>query len=198
MNANKAVFLDRDGVINAAVVGPKGLDSPRSVDEFHLLPGVGAAIRRLNETHLRVVIVSNQPGIAKGNFEAEALEAMTRQMVASLALEGAHLDGIYYCTHHPDAIVDDYRVVCECRKPKPGLLLRAADDLAIHTSASYMVGDQSGDMAAGKSAGCTTIFIAPCEVSRPAEADHVCMDLPAAAALLLELEYISPPLRVWR
>jgi D-glycero-D-manno-heptose 1,7-bisphosphate phosphatase len=198
LNANKAVFLDRDGVINAAIVGPEGPDSPRSVAEFRLLPGVAAAIRSLNEMRMPVVVVSNQPGIAKGKFDPEALNAMTRQMVASLAIEGAHLDGIYYCTHHPEAIVEDYRVVCECRKPKPGLLRKAADELAFRTGASFIVGDQLRDMAAGKSAGCTTIMVGATQATRPAEADHVCLDLPAAAALILELEKINPPLQAWR
>src|ERR1700736_847307 len=109
----RAVFLDRDGVINHAVPSPEGPDSPRSVDEFRLVAGAGTAIRSLNELGFPVVVVSNQPGIAKGKLCAEDLDVMTAHMRLKLSDESAVIDGLYYCLHHPQAVNDEYRVVCE-------------------------------------------------------------------------------------
>ena len=185
----KAVFLDRDGVINQMVPGSDGPDSPRSVEEFRLLPGAAHAVRRLNELGLPVVLVSNQPGVAKGKYPAQNLDAMTERMKAALGEERAVLHGIYYCMHHPDAIVAGYRKACDCRKPKPGLLTRAAREMGLILAGSYMVGDQPRDMIAGKSVGCTTVFVDSGALpDKPGEADHVCRDLDAAARLIAQLE----------
>jgi D-glycero-D-manno-heptose 1,7-bisphosphate phosphatase len=156
-----AVFLDRDGTINAMFTDPDhGLvDSPATAEQFHLLPGAAEAIRRINEAGLLAVVVSNQPGIAKGRFLRAHLDAVTDKMTRELAASGARLDGVYYCLHHPDAVVEGYRAVCECRKPKPGLLRRAADELSIDLAQSYMVGDGLVDIRAGAVAGCRTIWI---------------------------------------
>jgi D-glycero-D-manno-heptose 1,7-bisphosphate phosphatase len=185
----RAVFLDRDGVINEMVPSLEGPDSPRSADEFHLLPGAGAAVRRLNELGLPVVVVSNQPGVAKGKFPAANLNAITERMVEALEDDLASLQGIYYCMHHPQAVVDEYRTSCDCRKPKPGLLLQAAKDMKLELIGSYMVGDQSRDMRAGKSVGCTTLFVGTKLLNQqPGDADHSCADLEAAANLIAQLE----------
>ena len=127
----RAVFLDRDGVINRMVYNSEfGLvDSPQNPEEFKLLPGVGEAIRLVNETGFLVVVVSNQPGVAKAKFTLDILEAMTQKMHDELAQAGAHLDGVYYCLHHPQAVVGSYRTTCTCRKPAPGLLIQAAEEL---------------------------------------------------------------------
>lgn len=184
-----AVFLDRDGVINQLVPSSEGPDSPRSVEEFRLLPGAAGAIRRLNDLGLPVVLVSNQPGVAKGKYPPQNLDAMTERMKAVLGEESAVLHGIYYCMHHPDAIVADYRMTCDCRKPKSGLLTQAAREMDLILAGSYMVGDQSRDMIAGKSVGCTTVFVDSARVpDKPGEADHVCRDLSAAANLIAQLE----------
>lgn len=186
---NRAVFLDRDGVINAAVITPQGLDSPRSVDELTLLPGVGGAIRALNEHGMLVIVVSNQPGVAKGKLERHVLDAITESMSAMLRAEGATLDGIYYCLHHPDAVRDDYKVACDCRKPRPGLLLRAASDLNVDLCASFMVGDQPRDIAAGRAAGCTTVLVGGSAHSPTlADADFVVNDLSSTVALIQNFE----------
>ena len=185
----KAVFLDRDGVINHMVPSPEGPDSPRSADEFRLLPGVASAIRRLNDLSLPVVLVSNQPGVAKGKFPAGNLDAMTERMKADLGEELAVLDGVYYCMHHPEAVLADYREACDCRKPKPGLLTQASREMDLILAGSYMVGDQARDMIAGKCVGCTTVFVASGALpTKPSEADHVCRDLDAAAHLIAQLE----------
>ena len=178
----KAVFLDRDGVINAMVPSPEGPDSPRSVNEFRLLPGAGTAIKRLNDLGLPVVIVSNQPGIAKGKLCADDLDAMTELMRNLLGETLAVIDGVYYCLHHPQAVNAEYRVICDCRKPKPGLLTRAGREMDLALTGSYMVGDQPRDMRAGKSVDCTTVFVTSGGANeRPAEADYACEDIVAAA-----------------
>lgn len=170
----------------------EGPDSPRSVDEFKLLPGVAAAVRRLNELGLPVVVISNQPGVAKGKFPAGKLEAITERMKEALHDDRAALQGIYYCMHHPQAVVGDYRKVCDCRKPESGLLVQAAKDMNLVLAGSYMVGDQPGDMTAGKSVGCTTLFVGSRPLlGPPADADHACGDLDAAARLIAQLERAS-------
>jgi D-glycero-D-manno-heptose 1,7-bisphosphate phosphatase len=185
----RAVFLDRDGVINQMVLGTEGPDSPRSIAEFKLLNGAAAGVRRLNALGLPVVVVSNQPGVAKGKFPAANLAAMTQRMEEALLEESAALQGIYYCLHHPNAEVEAYREVCDCRKPKPGLLVQAAKDLALELEGSYMVGDQERDMIAGKSAGCTTLMVGSGQPAEGcADADHACVDLDAAARLIARLE----------
>lgn len=157
----RAVFLDRDGVINGMVYDAEhGLvDSPQRPDQFHLLPEVREAIRLVNDMGFLAVVVSNQPGIAKGKSTPSLLEAVTAKMERQLAEGGARLDGVYYCLHHPEAVLDRYRRVCECRKPKPGLLQQAAADLGIDLGRSYMIGDGLTDVQAGKSAGCTAVLL---------------------------------------
>jgi D-glycero-D-manno-heptose 1,7-bisphosphate phosphatase len=185
----RAVFLDRDGVINELVHTVEGRDSPRSPDEFKLLPGATGAVRRLNDLGLPVVVVSNQPGIAKGKFPSANLEAMTRRMNQALEDDRASLQGIYYCTHHPKAMVDGYRKICNCRKPKPGLLMRAAKDMTLELLGSYMVGDEHRDMIAGRSVGCVTLLVGAGHLeAKPDEADHMCSDLVSAARLIAQLE----------
>ena len=157
----QAVFLDRDGVINALVYRPKeGIwDSPYSVDELRLLPGVAEAVRRINAMGLLAIVVSNQPGVAKGKCDQATLDQITSHMRRELVQQGAKLDGIYYCLHHPQAVVPDLRRECRCRKPRPGLILQAAREHSIDLFGSYMIGDTLNDVQAGQGAGCETILI---------------------------------------
>lgn len=185
----KAVFLDRDGVINEMVPGPEGPDSPRSASEFRLLPGAGTAIKSLNDLGLPVVVVSNQPGIAKGKLCASDLDAITELMRYQLSETLAVIDGLYYCLHHPEAADVEYRIVCDCRKPKAGLLTKAGREMDLALDGSYMVGDQPRDMGAGKSVGCITVFVTSGVANeRPAEADYACEDIVAAARLIAHIE----------
>jgi D-glycero-D-manno-heptose 1,7-bisphosphate phosphatase len=156
-----AVFLDRDGTINRMVYNAEfGLvDSPANPDEFELLPGAAEAVHLLNQAGLPVVVVSNQPGIAKGRFTPTFLDATTAKMHALLAEAGASVDAVYYCLHHPEARLPEYRRVCDCRKPQPGLLRQAAVDLNLDLAASFMVGDGITDVCAGQAAGARTIFL---------------------------------------
>ena len=158
---NRAVFLDRDGVINAAMWDPiEGRpDTPYRLEDFALLPGAAQALAAINEMGFLAVVVSNQPGVAKGKCGLELLEALNDRLRASLAEEGARLNGIYYCLHHPEAVVPSLRVQCDCRKPEPGLLLQAAKELDIDLAQSYMIGDQQTDIEAGLAAGCKTVLL---------------------------------------
>lgn len=156
-----AVFLDRDGVINAMWYDQEhGLvDSPGNADQFNLLPKAAEGVRCLNEMGLLTVVVSNQPGIAKGRFTLKLLDEMTAKMSLQLMESRAKVDEVLYCLHHPGATDTKYLAQCDCRKPKPGLLLSASRRLGIDLTKSYMVGDGLTDVQAGNTAGCHTIWI---------------------------------------
>ncbi len=134
------VFLDRDGTIN------EQMGYINHISRFHMLPRSAAAIRLLNDNHVPVVIISNQSGLARGYFPEELLDSVHEKMRQMLAEEGAHVDGIYFCPHHPEAKQEKYRINCQCRKPKTGLLTKAAAELGIDLSKSYVVGDRWSDL----------------------------------------------------
>lgn len=186
----KAVFLDRDGVINELIYySEQGIiDSPFTPEQFRLLPTVSDAIKKFHKMGYKLVLVSNQPGIAKGFMSADTFQELRDKMKRELAEGGASLDAEYYCLHHLDAKVAELRTNCECRKPKPGLLLQAAKEMGIDLSQSWMVGDNLTDIKAGKKAGTRTILIGrmKCELCRlmeedGARPDAVCSNLLEAA-----------------
>ena len=156
-NPQKAVFLDRDGTINQY----RGFI--RRPEEFELIPGVSQAIKKLNESGYLVIVVTNQPVIARGEVTYEELEVIHNKMETLLGNDGAYIDAIYYCPHHPhkgyEGEIPELKIDCECRKPKPGLLLKAARDFNISLSESFMIGDSLNDIQAGKNAGCKTILV---------------------------------------
>ena len=157
----KAVFLDRDGTIN------KYVGFLRKIDQFELLPGVADAIRKINASGYLCIVVTNQPVIARGEVTVPELEEIHRKMETLLGLEGAYLDGLYYCPHHPHkgyaGEVPELKIECSCRKPKPGMLLKAAEDFNIDLGKSWMVGDGENDILAGRNAGCRTALICGAE-----------------------------------
>jgi len=157
----KAIFLDRDGVINELIYYSEHgiIDSPFTPEQFRLLPKVAQAITKFHKLGFKVIIASNQPGIAKGYLSEETFAEIRNKMEKELAKEGAFLDGEYYCFHHPEAKVNRLKANCKCRKPEPGLLLKAAKDMDINLSQSWMIGDGLTDVRAGKSAGCRTILL---------------------------------------
>lgn len=173
----KAVFLDRDGVINALVYHEDAgvIDCPFSASQFKLLPRVPEAIRLLNELGFRVAIVSNQPGIAKGHLRQETLNLFESTMLSAIRDAGGRLDQIYYCLHHPEAQVPELRQSCRCRKPGIGMLEQASHDLRVPLNQCYMVGDGITDLQAGIRAGCRTIFIGrwKCELCQFTEGNNV-------------------------
>lgn len=178
--STRAVFLDRDGVINELIYFPEVgvIDSPLNPEQFKLLPGAAKSIRVLNDLGLKVVIASNQPVIAKGKTTEDLFEEIRSKMKDELLVEGAHIDGEYYCFHHPDAIVERYKVNCDCRKPTPGLLLKASHDLDIDLSNSFFVGDSLTDIKAGRTVGCITILVgtAKCDICRVMQQENVYPD----------------------
>lgn len=156
-NKQKAIFLDRDGTIN------KYIGFLRNIDDFELLPGVSKAIGRINRLGYLVIVVTNQPVIARGEVTSEQLEEIHNKMETLLGRDGAYVDAIYVCPHHPDkgfeGEIKELKIDCDCRKPKPGLLLQAASDYCVDLKQSWMVGDDERDIAAGKNAGCKTTLI---------------------------------------
>lgn len=156
-NKQKAIFLDRDGTIN------KYVGYLRTPEQFELLEGTGEAIRKINLSGYLAIVVTNQPVIARGEVTVDGLQKIHNKMETMLGKKGAYLDGVYYCPHHPDkgfaGEVEELKIVCECRKPKAGLLLQAAKDFNIDLSQSWMIGDSENDVLAGKNAGCKTALI---------------------------------------
>lgn len=150
-NKQKAIFLDRDGTIN------KYVGFLRNIDDFELIEGVAEAIKLINQSGYLAIVVTNQPVIARGEVTWEELYEIHKKMATLLGKEGAYVDGIYICPHHPDKGFEgerpEYKIDCDCRKPKPGLLLQAAKDFNIDLPESYMIGDSRRDVEAGENAG---------------------------------------------
>jgi D-glycero-D-manno-heptose 1,7-bisphosphate phosphatase len=160
--STRAVFLDRDGIINELIYYPEHgiVDSPFTPEQVRLTPFAVEAVNRFHNRRFKVIVISNQPGIAKGHFDETAFGMMSLRMRELLKKGNASLDDEYYCFHHPEAVREEYRIVCDCRKPKPGLILRAAKDNDISLSESFFVGDGSIDVKAGRNAGCRTVLVA--------------------------------------
>ena len=156
-NKQKAIFLDRDGTLN------KYVGFLRNMDQFELIPGTEEAIRKINESGYLAIVVTNQPVIARGEVSLEELEEIHNKLETLLGLKGAYVDAIYYCPHHPHKGYKgerpEYKIECECRKPKPGMLLKAAEDFNIDLSRSWIVGDGKNDILAGIAAGCQTALV---------------------------------------
>jgi D-glycero-D-manno-heptose 1,7-bisphosphate phosphatase len=184
-----AVFLDRDGTINEQM---GYINHP---SRFKLLPRAAAGIRLLNENEIPVVVATNQSGLARGYFPPELLTQVHEKMHRKLAAEGAHVDAIYICPHHPEAKNPEYRLQCDCRKPQTGLLTRAARELALDLGRSYLVGDRWSDLKAAAGCQATGIlvltgygqgdlaYIGPQEKIQP---HYVASDLYEAAQWIIE------------
>jgi D-glycero-D-manno-heptose 1,7-bisphosphate phosphatase len=156
-----AVFLDRDGVIVELVwdAVDGSFEGPNVKEDVSLVPVAADAIRRIRSLEYRTVVVSNQPAAAKGKASHEDLLAAHERVVGLLAESGVAIDDYRYCFHHPDAVDPGLARACECRKPKPGMLLQAAAALDIDLSRSWMIGDSAADAEAGRMAGCRTILV---------------------------------------
>ena len=156
-NKQKAIFLDRDGTIN------KYVGFLRDIKKFELASGAAEAIKLINQSGYLAIVVTNQPVIARGEVTYDELYEIHNKMETLLGNEGAYLDAIYYCPHHPhkgfEGEVPELKIDCECRKPKPGLLIKAAEDYNIDLSQSWMIGDGENDVLAGRNAGTKTAFI---------------------------------------
>jgi len=188
-----AVFLDRDGVLI------KDIHLLTNPEDIRVLEGVPQALRSLKQAGFKLIVVSNQTVVARGLLTEQEVYAINAEMERLLKQAGGpHLDGFYFCPHHPNATLPAYRIACECRKPRPGLLLRAAGEHNLDLSASFMVGDRITDIIAGARAGCRTVLVQtgkhvepPIETVEPldelVQSDHVCADLKAAAEWILQV-----------
>ena len=156
-NKQKAIFLDRDGTIN------KYVGFLKNDKDFELIPGVSSAVKSFNDNGYLVIVITNQPVIARGEVTIEELNNIHNKMETLLGKDGAYVDAIYYCPHHPhkgyEGEITELKIECECRKPKPGLILKAAKDFNIDIASSWMIGDSENDILAGKNAGCKTALI---------------------------------------
>jgi len=150
---SKAVFMDRDGTIIEDV---GYLNHPGAIQ---FIPGSIEAIKMLNAAGYKVIVITNQAGVARGLISENMLQTIDKTLHKWLLSGGAHLDGIYYCPHHPEHGYYPYRQVCECRKPHPGLIKRAQKDFDIDLSQSYMIGDKATDIEAGQKVGVKTIMV---------------------------------------
>jgi D-glycero-D-manno-heptose 1,7-bisphosphate phosphatase len=158
---DKAVFIDRDGVINEMVYFQEHgfVDSPFKASQLELLNGVPKAISILNSLGFKVIIISNQPGIAKGKFSEKEFELIRKKMHKEIKKHGAFVDDEFYCFHHPDSKIKKLKMICSCRKPKTGLMEDAVAKHNIDIQNSYFVGDGIVDMLAAKKMKCKSIFV---------------------------------------
>lgn len=183
---SRAVFLDRDGTIN------EEKNYLYRIEDFQFIAGVPQAIRRLNDAGYLVVVVTNQSGVARGYFDREDVDRLHEHIQRELSLFGATVDAFYLCPHHPQKGVGEFRVDCDCRKGKPGMLLQAAVDLDIDLKQSFMVGDKLADIEAGRAAGCSSLLVLTGygtnnrDNAVAAGAMAVALDLPEAVDFILE------------
>ena len=182
-----AVFLDRDGVLNALVLNPATgkMESPLVPCDLCLLDGVIPALRRLQAAGYPLILVSNQPNYALGKSSLDTLAAIHQRLTTDLSEGGIRLTRVCYCLHHPQGVVDGYSGLCVCRKPSPWFLLRARDDFGYALADSWMIGDQPTDMHCARAAGARSIRIAPDATAGMPEADYVVPTLSGAAAIIL-------------
>lgn len=178
----RAIFLDRDGVINVE------RNYVHRIEDFEYLPGALPGLRLLAAQGFQLVVVTNQSGIGRGLYSEAQFEKLNTYMMASLLSEGISISAIYFCPHHPTEGIGKYRSECECRKPKPGMLLRAAKEIGIDLRSSVLIGDKRSDIAAGHSAGvgtCVLVRTGHAVSQTDIDFSHVCLpDLPAAAEWL--------------
>jgi D-glycero-D-manno-heptose 1,7-bisphosphate phosphatase len=182
MTLKPAVFLDRDGVV---IEDTHYIDA---IDRVRLIPGSAEAVAALNQAGWLVAIATNQAGVARGLFSIETVQKIHDHLGELLLGYGAKVDRVYFCPHHPEGIEEAFRGGCECRKPKPGMLLKAAEELGIDLAQSWMIGDRVSDLEAGAAAGCQTVLVRTGygnEVN-PAELDRGSLKLELIAANLAD------------
>jgi D-glycero-D-manno-heptose 1,7-bisphosphate phosphatase len=184
---NKAVFLDKDGTLIP--------DIPFNVDpgKITLQDDIVTGLKRLQDDGFKLIIISNQSGVARGYFTEDKLLGVAEKMKALFAQNGLALDGFYYCPHHPQGTVLHYNIECDCRKPKAGMLLRAAADHNINLTNSWMVGDILNDVEAGNRAGCKTVLVDNGNETEWVEGHYrtptvICKTIDEAADVLLSIE----------
>jgi D-glycero-D-manno-heptose 1,7-bisphosphate phosphatase len=150
---NRAVFLDRDGTINVE----KGY--VHKIEDFEFIPGVPRAINLFKNAGFLVIVVTNQSGVARGYYSIDAVNRLHGYMDSELARHGTSVDAYYVCPHHPQGIVGEFAKACDCRKPGPGMLLKAANDFSVDLASSFLIGDKQTDVEAALSAGCRPVLV---------------------------------------
>lgn len=150
---NKAIFIDKDGTLIPDI--PYNVDP----DKITLHKGAAEGLKLLSEKGYQVIVVTNQSGVARGFFEEKDLIAVEHKIKSLLQVQGIALTAFYYCPHHPEGIIKAYAISCSCRKPEPGMIRKAAEDLHIDLTKSWMIGDILNDVEAGNRAGCKTVLI---------------------------------------
>ena len=185
-----ALFLDRDGTLVHA------RHYPSRPQELHLYEGIGAALKAFQDAGFCLVMITNQAGIARGYFTEEDLQSMHIYLAQELAKSEVRLDAIYYCPHHPDGVVPELAIRCDCRKPQPGMLLRASKDLGLDLRSSWFVGDILDDIEAGNRAGCRTVLVDLGTEQLPAQQmrhpDFVARDTLHALRIISGCEHLGP------
>lgn len=191
---NWGVFLDRDGTVTEEI------GYTNHPGRLRLLPGAAEAIAALNRTGVPAVLATNQAGVARGYFTEEVLFKTLERLGELLDPLGARLDAVYYCPHHPSSAIEAYRLACDCRKPRTGMLLQAREELGLDLARSYVVGDKYGDVTFAKAAGARGILVLTGyglgeltyqRTSWPSEPDHVAPDLPGAVGWILKRERLG-------
>lgn len=183
----KAVFIDRDGVINKDPGGWTEHSYVTKWEQFKFLPGALDALKSLNKNGIKVILISNQAGVGKGHFSRNELDAVTGKMIKEVRRAGGEIEAVYYCTHKKE---DN----CDCRKPNPGLIEKAVEKFDIDPAATYFIGDSEVDVIAGRRAGCKTIFVLSGKTSREdmgkwhEKPDYVFANLLEAAGWVLKKE----------
>lgn len=185
-----ALFLDRDGTLTHRY------HYPSRPEHLRLYDGIAESLAELRRAGFRLVVVTNQSGIARGYFTEDDLDVMHTYLRAALATYGAELDAIYYCPHHPDGVISELAMRCACRKPEPGMLLRAAQELDLDLSRSWLIGDILDDVEAGARAGCRTALVDVGSEPEPQSAlrwpDYVARDTSHALAIVKGIEGLGP------
>lgn len=191
-STTRAVFLDKDGTLI--------VDVPYNVapGRIMLAPGAAEGLPRLVAAGYRIVVITNQSGVARGRFAESALAGVEARLRELLGAIGVPLDGMVHCPHHPEGTVPEYAIHCDCRKPQPGMILRAAEERGIDLPSSWFVGDLLNDVEAGRRAGCRTILL---DVGRETEwklnpdrrPDAIAADLAGAATLILDARRSASP-----
>jgi histidinol-phosphate phosphatase family protein len=180
----KAVFFDRDGTLNWEVNNY----SPLSPQELKLLPHATEAVKKVNDLGFLVIVVTNQTQAARSILGLEGIEAINEELVKKLEEEGARIDSVHYCPHHPEADVKEYRKICPCRKPNTEMIEKASQEFNIDPEKSFFVGDSTCDILAGKRAGLTTILVKTGRAGTDGKyeviPDHITKDVLEAAEVI--------------
>lgn len=185
--SKRAAFLDRDGTVVEEV------NYLTRDEQLRLEPGAAGAMRRLREAGYLLILITNQSGVARGMLTEEELARVHRRLGEMLSAVGAELDGTYYCPHLPGAEVGEYDLDCACRKPKPGMILKAAEEHGVDLAASVMFGDSERDVESGKEAGCRAVLIHHGDEPEETRADYSAKDLAEGVDALLAGRLASAP-----